>query len=418
MVIFLGVLASAVLFIFLERRTNAGQEWLIAKSSPGVARSLSRLATEIHTFTDDQLGLIAAKRAADILDCERAAFYWSKDAGAELELISHHGEELQIPRRLKMTDRAGHEALTNGEPWRVAGDFGDEDNWMKQFHVAVPVIDSGKVVFLAFVGEVERALGYTEAEIAALQTVANACHHTLSTRYLLAREHEQAQLVKAGKLAAGIAHNIRNPLAVVRASLEADPNLPADLSRELHRSAAEEVKRIQSTVDSLSALARGERFALERHDLVPLFGRVLHKQAPYLSECGVRTQAPEADLAAWALVEPHQLEIALTNLVRNAAEEIAKIPGGGMINISVSPAIEGMVTIRMADTGRGLPQHIVEAVFSRDLFAKTTKAEGRPSRQTGYGIGLHSTMLIITTGHGGRFEYRDGAFLLSVPAAA
>jgi len=270
---------------------------------------------------------------------------------------------------------------------------------------------------LMVVGASERMLGYSAAEISALHSIGVAVNHLLVMREMIARQAEQEQLALAGKLAAGIAHNIRNPLAVVRACLEVDPTLPNGAARELHEAAAVKVRSIQSTVDSLSALARGERFALERHDLASLIRGVLVDQADYLAQCGARVNFTDIENRWSGLVEPHQLAIALTNLIRNAAEEIAKDPKGGVVTIAVDGPSDDRLTIRVVDTGRGLPQHIVDAVFSRDLFAKTTKAEGRPARKTGYGIGLHSTMMIITTGHGGRFEYHDGAFHVSLPAA-
>ncbi len=415
--VILAVIGGGLGILALDRLLRRLQNHLTGHTEEEAAAQLRRLAVDVHAMSGRERSGDLAGILADVLACEPVALYWGEGKAGELTLISVHPAEAPVPATLAKDNEFAADSITHGEAWQLTESAVPLPAWAVDFQIGIPVLEGPAVQLLILLGESDRTLGYTTAEIAALQSLAAACNHSLAMRKMMEQQAGQKQLALTGKLAAGIAHNIRNPLAVVRASLEADPALPGAQARELHRAAADEVKRIQSTVDSLSALARGERFALERHDLALLIDRVLAAQAPYPAECGARGEAQLKPGVCFGMVEPHQLAIALTNLVRNAAEEIAKEPAGGVIAISASHTADAMVAIRVADTGRGLPRHIVEAVFTRELFAKTTKAEGRTTRRTGYGIGLHSTMLIITIGHGGRFEYHNGAFHLNVPDA-
>lgn len=417
MLVILAVTSGAVLVLLLDGRLLGAQSWLMGREDEVAAAALQKLNGELQSQPDLRQLTELAERIVGNLDCNRAAIFWRKDKLGAFARLSIHPVSNTAPDMIAAHSTLVTESVSHHEAWLLPGLHPEDSAWLADYRVCVPVFESGVIRVLILLGESERTLGYSFAEMSALQSLGVTINHSLSMRELLARQAEQEQLALAGKLAAGIAHNIRNPLAVVRACLEADPALPDGAAQELHAAAAVKVRSIQSTVDSLSALARGERFALERHDLALLIRAVLVDQADYLAQCGARAKFAEPEGVFWGLAEPHQLGIALTNLVRNAAEEIAKDPAGGVISITLDGPCSGRLTIRVADTGRGLPQHIVEAVFTRDLFAKTTKREGRSARRTGYGIGLHSTMLIITTGHDGKFEYRDGAFQLSVLAA-
>lgn len=412
-VLVLGTIAV----LLLDGRLRSAQSWLVGREDEVAAAALQKLNGELQGQPDLRPLTDLAERIVGILDCNRAAIFWRKDKLGAFARLSIHPVSNTAPDMIAAHSTLVTESVSHHEAWLLPGSHPEDSAWLADYRVCVPVFESGVIRVLILLGESERTLGYSFAEMSALQSLGVTINHSLSMRELHARQAEQEQLALAGKLAAGIAHNIRNPLAVVRACLEADPALPDGAAQELHAAAAVKVRSIQSTVDSLSALARGERFALERHDLALLIRAVLVDQADYLAQCGARAKFAEPEGVFWGLAEPHQLGIALTNLVRNAAEEIAKDPAGGVISITLDGPCSGRLTIRVADTGRGLPQHIVEAVFTRDLFAKTTKRKGRSARRTGYGIGLHSTMLIITTGHDGKFEYRDGAFQLSVLAA-
>lgn len=388
----------------------------LAKDSLAAARTLQRFATEIAALPAAELWESAAGRLAETLSCREVAVFWRSSADRPLQVISTHRAPPDCPSMLDENHPLLWHSMLERAPWWLSRRLPAVDPGLAGFALCVPVIERNHVLLVVLTGHKRSALGFTQAELSALQAWALACHHTLTTRALLERENAQQQLVYAGKLAAGIAHNLRNPLATVRAFLEADAEIPRPQLTELHDFALKESSRIQSTIDGLTALSRGERFTLQPHDLHALVARAVETNRPYFAECGATVEIEDSSDGRQVLAEPWQLTTALTNLLRNSAEEVAR-DGGGWIRLELGSGPTGRVEVRVRDSGRGLPTHIRNAVFSRDLFAQTTKATPTPGRRTGFGIGLHSTMLIVTIGHGGHFDYRDGAFVITLPAA-
>lgn len=389
----------------------------LTRASLNTARALQAFGTEIAGWSASDLRTGMARQLATLASSHAVAIYWRNAANHPLRLVSCYCGDVECPTLLNQEHPLIVQSARERGPWWIARRLPTIESDWAQFALCAPVLEQDDVFLVVLTGHKQGPLGYSQAELSALQSWALACHHTLTTRALLERENAQQQLVYAGKLAAGIAHNIRNPLAIVRAYLEADPAIPREETAELHDLALAESARIQSTIDGLTALSRGERFALVPHDLDELVRRATEINAPYLAECRATVDLVSTPGSPPVLAEPWQLTTALTNLLRNSAEEVAR-DGGGWIRIEFGPTAPGWLELRLRDSGRGLPDHIRDAVFSRDLFAQTTKPTAAPGRRTGFGIGLHSTMLIVTIGHGGRFEYRDRAFVLTLPAAA
>jgi signal transduction histidine kinase len=385
--------------------------------APATADELQRFTTNIAALPVAELREHAAQRIAATLSCPNVAVYWRSAADQPLRRVSAHWVPADCPATLDDQHALLRRSARERAPWWLARRLPAIEATLAGFALCVPVVERDHVLLLVLTGHKSSPMGFSQPEIAALQSWALACHHTLATRAMLERENAQQQLVYAGKLAAGIGHNLRNPLAIVRAYLEADAAIPPGQMAELHDLALAESGRIQSTIDSLTALSRGERFTLAPCDLAALARRAVEVNAPYLAECRATVEIVADPALPPGLAEPFQLTTALTNLLRNSAEEVAR-EGGGWISAELAPAAPGWVEIRVSDSGRGLPAHIRDAVFSRDLFAQTTKPTSAPGRRTGFGIGLHSTMLIVTIGHGGHFDYRDQAFVLTLPAAS
>ncbi|MBI2513805.1 MAG: hypothetical protein HYV96_17695 [Opitutae bacterium] len=414
--VLISATSGVVLALVFDSLSGFALDRSLAKGSLAAARALQRFATNIAALPAAELRESSAQRLAETLSCREVAVFWRSAADRPLHLVSAHHTPPDCPVTLGDDHALLRHSMQERAPWWLARRLPAVDHSLAGFALCVPVIERGNVLLLVLTGHKSSAMGFTQSEFSALQAWALSCHHTLTTRALIEREHAQQQLVYAGKLAAGIAHNLRNPLAIVRAYVEADSAIERSHLTELHDLALTETSRIQSTIDSLTALSRGERFALVSHDLDALVRRAVELNASYLAECRATVEIVSAPRHPRALVEPWQLTTALTNLLRNSAEEVAR-EGGGEIRLELQPVASAWVAIRLRDSGRGLPPHIRDAVFSRDLFAQTTKATASSTRRTGFGIGLHSTMLIVTIGHGGQFEYRDGAFVITLPAA-
>ncbi len=417
-----GFIAQAIAVVITPRLRWVTTQ-LAASFDGGMRDPTSRikqLAADIHLQSTDGLGDSIIAQIAAATDCQLVCLYWRQGAtGLRLLASINTGASREVPGEIGTDDVFCSQSLSVKEPWLTMDIMRNErPQWRQTVDVCVPVIHKEQVGFLMLLGKKRPMSGYAETELNALQSLATALHHALTVHALFEQEAAQRQLIYTGKIAAGIAHNVRNPLAVVRAYLEADDSLEPELRLELHRHAMDEIARIQGMVDGLSALARGELFALAPHDLHRVVATACATQADYLASCRAEVDVRFDAGRHMVLAEGTQITTALSNLLRNSAEEIAKTGVPGRIEFAIDSEDNKLTTLRITDTGRGLPVEIEQAMFSRDLFARTTKKQGALGRRTGYGIGLHSTMIIVNIGHGGQFTYRDRAFRISLQRAA
>ena len=191
------------------------------------------------------------------------------------------------------------------------------------------------------------------------------------------------KLASVGKLAASVAHEIRNPLTAVkmwlfsiRESVRGNP----DLDRKVGI-VSEEITRLESIVRNFLEFSRPPALHRQAQSIVPVIDQTLELLGPRLQEGQiqvVRVPAPRPALPpVWADAE--RLKQVLINLVANAAEAMA---GGGELRISTAverdPDGRAMVVVRIQDTGPGMPPDVQDRVFE-PFF--TTKEQG-----TGLGL--------------------------------
>ena len=204
-------------------------------------------------------------------------------------------------------------------------------------------------------------------------------------RERLDRLHRAERLATVGQLAAGVAHEIRNPLTAIRSTMQYLLR-GLDASEPRYQLIAEllsEVDRINSTVGGLLSLSRAGALRPVQTDLRdPLSGAVqlLRARADEL-RVEISSQLPASPVTV--LGDADQLKQVFFNLLLNAVQAR---PGGGLVRVAVTPwappasGPEDWVQVRIADRGRGIPPDQLRKVF--DPFY-TTKNEG-----TGLGLAI------------------------------
>ncbi len=221
------------------------------------------------------------------------------------------------------------------------------------------------------------------ASPAELADLANALDRArLSLDAMRQRLIESERMTTLGQLAAQLAHNLRNPLASIRAAAQ----IAARRGR-VDDYAGQRLQEIVSTADRLARwvtgmmeFARPRPTRLESHDVVPLFGQIREALA---SELAAKEIVFEIDAPAGGIAVPHEpssLEQALIAAVVNAIEAS---PVGGRVTLRaerVAGAGPGgaFCRIEIIDQGVGLPEGPPERIFELSF---TTK-------QTGMGLGL------------------------------
>jgi two-component system, NtrC family, sensor histidine kinase HydH len=225
------------------------------------------------------------------------------------------------------------------------------------------------------------------------------------------RRLEQAQaearrserLAALGQLSAGLAHEIRNPLGVIKGSAEMlTQKLQASdaLARELAGYISTEVNRLSALVTEFLDFARPLHAQPHPADLVVLLDRVLHVVAGRFPGKAVRVERHYASGLPLVPLDESLCEQAFLNLVQNAYEAMQDKDQGGTLRVDVQPASENDregVELRLADTGTGVPEELREEIFNP--FVTTKK--------TGVGLGL-SIVSKIVDGHHGSIHVENG----------
>jgi two-component system, NtrC family, sensor histidine kinase HydH len=241
------------------------------------------------------------------------------------------------------------------------------------------------------------------------------------------RRLEQAQaearrserLAALGQLSAGLAHEIRNPLGVIKGSAEMLREKLAEsnpLATELAGYIFSETNRLSSLVTRFLDFARPLHAELAPQDITAVLDRALNDVAMLWKGEPVRVEKNyEPNMPAVALDES-LCEQAFVNIVQNAYDAMGA--SGGVLRLSVGKSRTGAgdsVEVRIEDTGPGIPVELREQIFNP--FVTTKK--------TGVGLGL-SIVSKIMDGHHGSIRVEDvgggqgtGArFVMAFPAAS
>jgi two-component system NtrC family sensor kinase len=234
-----------------------------------------------------------------------------------------------------------------------------------------------------------------------------------SRRDLLEAEEQLMQsekLASMGQLAAGVAHEINNPLGTVLIySHMLLKNLPSDdPRREDLNMITREADRCRHIVRGLLDFSRQSKLKDELTDVSALLEETLElvRKQRDLGKVELVTDL-RPDLPK-TLLDPEQMRQAFINVVENALEAM---PDGGRLEIDTAVTPSGDVTVTIADTGGGIPEENLERIF-HPFF--TTKQIGR-----GTGLGLAIVYGIVKMHRGAiSVDSRPGAgttFAISLP---
>ena len=209
-----------------------------------------------------------------------------------------------------------------------------------------------------------------------------------------AEARRSERLAALGQLSAGLAHEIRNPLGVIKGSAEMlTQKLQAsdELSRELAGYISTEVNRLGALVTEFLDFARPLHAEPHPADLIALLDRVLQIISARFTGKPVRVERHYATALPPVPLDESLCEQAFLNLVQNAYE--AMEDHGGTLRVEVQPATRDDrpgVELRLADTGPGVPEQLREEIFNP--FVTTKK--------TGVGLGLSIVSKIVDGHHG------------------
>ncbi|WP_179031501.1 two-component system sensor histidine kinase NtrB [Paenibacillus kribbensis] len=236
-----------------------------------------------------------------------------------------------------------------------------------------------KVFFCSFLPMRDKQANKTTGAVIALQDITE-----LETLRSELGNFERLSLV--GQMAAGITHEIRNPMAVVRGFLQLMREKSPDSLGHYYRIVMEELDRANGIINDFLSLAQNrivEKEQCHLHDII-------RELTPLLwADANLRGQTIELKLedhVTMLHLNPKEMKQLLLNLARNAMEAMGE---KGVLTISTHE--EGdFVVLEVKDTGPGIPQNQLEKLFQPFYTTKTK----------GTGLGLALCQSIVERHHG------------------
>jgi PAS domain S-box-containing protein len=198
------------------------------------------------------------------------------------------------------------------------------------------------------------------------------------------------RLSSMGELMAGVAHEIRNPLAGIKINSQVLLRLDHrdEMERELLAGTLEGVSKIQKIVEDMLDFARPRAAEYAVTDLREVVEKSLGVLGAELHKAHVEVRFQAGNDLPLVHVDRHQVQQVLVNIMMNAIQAMER---GGLMTIEIKRPAPSELSLQIADTGSGIPAKNLKRIF--DPFF-TTKSRGT-------GLGLSITRKILEN-HGAR----------------
>ncbi len=403
-------------FVIAIARESDGQAWVL------------RGTIDTLLFTDIVEKVRVGKSGEAYILNTDGAFQTERRSGGNLLESDGEAAAYLVPHQGIRTFR--HED-TGGEKYVCATSWMNEGNWL------LVVRQEEADAFRALDDAIRLTLLISTLGLGAIVALALYLTHHIVRRMERVDEEKgrlSQQLIVAGRLAeigemaAGLAHEINNPLQIIRVEqtlietlleeMREDGGLPdSDRVKEVMDSVRQielQTKRCGKITQSLLNFARRKEPVTEVVDLARFVPEILEMVANKASVDGIELVLDCAPAVPRVLADSGQLQQVLLNLLNNAFDAVTEMHGGqgGRVEVALRGKGEEAV-LRVSDNGTGIAQENIEKVFT-PFF--TTKPVGR-----GTGLGL-SVCYAIVKSMGGSIhvesEWKRGtSFTIKLPAA-
>lgn len=311
------------------------------------------------------------------------------------------------------------EPLVEGEPWYIRTSVSrrarTDSAWAEigalmdamDAELTVPFVSGTMVLGWMHLRGEDWSDGFSVEEIQRLRGIADQVTMVLRNIQDFEKREQEHRLAALGAMAAGLAHEIRNPLAGIKGAAQflQGEELP-ELSMDMLQVVVDETDRLNTVVSQFLDYARPARLHLEEVDLGELVG-----QAVALVRAGGLPDGVEVDVETeplTILADRGRISQVLLNLLRNGLQAM---PAGGELRVRVARVGE-QVELAVADTGVGIAPEDREQLFT-PFF--TTKRDG-----TGLGLAICRRLV---RAHGGEIEVRSAVargsdFVVRLPLEA
>lgn len=372
----------------------------------------------------DQVLESITREALLLLDCSMSAFFLYESESDELKLYSlqdnsgtlSHEETLSPAHSLLGTALRGHRQVQTRDLFRTEEHHFTNLIREKNLHsmLVTPVVYEDEPIGLITLyvdrshrfNDDERLIARALADLGAIAIQNARLYDRVFSSEEILRKSER--LTTLGTLAAEIAHEIRNPLMVVRLlfdslelSEDADANQAKDLS--IIREKLNHLDQIAGRILDFGKSREAFRIQFPMRDIMSEAALLVRLK---LEQSKVSLTMNELGSECLVFVDKGQIQQALLNLILNA---IGAMPEGGHLTLETSIENEKWVRVLVKDTGTGIPDEFKNRIFDSFLTA----------RVGGTGLGLTISKRILRA-HDGDLELMESTpqgtvFRLSLP---
>jgi signal transduction histidine kinase len=264
-----------------------------------------------------------------------------------------------------------------------------------------PIISMNRLIGILLVGAKDKMKDFSKQELSFISLLTPQTGIALENALLYKEQRERFRrmlradkLATIGELAAGAAHEIRNPLTAIKSSLQyLESKSQDEPARRLLGTALEETGRIEEILSGLLSFSRPSEIKKERHALLESLEESLELISFQARKQKVKVVKEFPPIPLFVNGDRPQLKQLFLNLLLNSLQAMSE---GGELKLEVSPADGANLLITVSDTGEGIPEENLDRVF--DPFFTTKKG--------GTGLGL-SICYGIVKSHGGDIEVRS-----------
>lgn len=371
----------------LEAILLAGQELVRDRDEPRITSDLAR-------------------HARDLLGLRAVAVYVLDEGGLLRVALDGDLGGSRLAERLAAGDTALGTVAARGRPVEVASAGKGEEQLFSALHpdvaasslILMPVAHD-RETFAVLVGVADGARRFSDDERRVLGTVVSYAALALRNVRLYAKAfaaeselRRGERLTALGMLSAEIAHEIRNPLTVMRLLTDTlgAGIAPGDPRREDLDVMREKVAHMEGVVARVLSLARSQSGPFRPVDLAALCRQTILMMRLKLEQAGAVAEVAAPEGLPPVSGDPGQLQQVLLNLLINALQAM---PAGGRIRVDLSTE-QGpsglVVAARVTDTGGGVPPEVLPRIFE-SFFT---------GREDGTGLGLAIVKRILRAHRG------------------
>ncbi|MBL4574722.1 MAG: hypothetical protein JKY51_01310 [Opitutaceae bacterium] len=398
----------------IQRRIDRFLESTLLRGKFVGSRMLQSFVSEISAIRDEKS--ICSKIIETVtvaMDVQKAAIYIRGDLDIRCKLQEHKGWSDPLPLEEELVEdhwvthlgKKNKEAIVIDEMER----FYSEEEWNEivrskkkmSLDVLVPIYAESTFYGVMVLGPRRNHRLFSDLDLSLLGAICLQLGLNIRVRQMERRASQTEKLISLGTLAAGLAHELRNPLVSIQTfSALLDENAgDVEFQKEFSQVMLRDVKRIAGIVENVSSFATRDDVDFGPVQMDEVIRGALEIVQAEIHEAGVKLKYVKSEIPT-INANYNQLLQVFINLMQNAAQAMVGLPNS---ELTIEPrfrsrdVIDASVEIKVSDNGPGIEEEVLARVF--EPFA-TTKDTGDRSRKGGLGLGLAIVKQIIDCHHG------------------